>query len=72
MRKEYSRSDFKKLERGKFYKEAVKGSAVAILDPDIAKSFPSSEAMNNALRGMLEIKEKTAGLAKGSIRRKKK
>ena len=49
MRTEYSRSDFTKLERGKFYKEVSKGNSVVILNPENAKAFPSSEAVNNAL-----------------------
>lgn len=55
MRVEYKRSDFAKLERGKFYKEAVKGTAVVLLDPALAKAFPSSEAVNEALRGLLTL-----------------
>lgn len=55
MRAEYKRSDFAKLERGKFYKEAVRGTAVVLLDPALAKAFPSSEAVNEALRGLLTL-----------------
>ncbi len=55
MRTEYKRSDFAKLERGKFYKEVVKGTAVVLLDPALAKAFPSSEAVNEALRGLLTL-----------------
>lgn len=55
MRAEYKRSDFTKLERGKFYKEVVKGTAVVLLDPALAKAFPSSEAVNKALRGLLTL-----------------
>ena len=39
MRTEYKRADFTSLARGKFYKEAVKGTAVALLNPAIAKAF---------------------------------
>lgn len=55
MRAEYKRSDFARLERGKFYKEVVKGTAVVLLDPALAKAFPSSEAVNEALRGLLTL-----------------
>jgi len=34
MRAEYKRSDFKKLERGKFYQRVVAGSNVVVLDPE--------------------------------------
>lgn len=54
MRAEYKRSDFSKLERGKFYK-AAKDTAVVLLDPALAKAFPTSEAVNEALRGLLAL-----------------
>lgn len=62
LRKEYNRSDFKKLERGKFYKEAASGTVVALISGEIAKSFPSSQAVNEALQGLLEIKRKTESI----------
>lgn len=65
MRAEYKRSDFVKLERGKFYAEAVKGTSVAILEPAIAKAFPTSQAVNEALYDLLELADK----AKRTIRR---
>lgn len=64
MRDEYQRSDFVTLERGKFYKEAIKGTSVVLLDPVIAKAFPTSEAVNAALRGLLTLTEETARLTK--------
>jgi hypothetical protein len=59
MRPEYKRSDFTKLERGKFYAEVAKGTSVALLDPAIAKAFPTSEAVNEALHGLLASMDKT-------------
>ena len=60
MRAEYKRSDFPKLERGKFYKEAAKGTTVVLLEPTLAKAFPTSEAVNEALRGLLTLTKQTA------------
>ncbi len=60
MRSEYKRSDFKTLVRGKFHAEVVKGTSVALLDPAIAKAFPTSEAVNEALRGLLTLTDQTA------------
>ena len=68
MRAEYKRSDFSTLERGKFYKEAEKGTSVVLLEPDLAKAFPSSEAVNEALRGLLALTEQTAKLARSGPR----
>jgi hypothetical protein len=60
MRAEYKRSDFSKLERGKFFKAAAKGTSVALIEPKLAKAFPTSEAVNEALRGMLLLADETA------------
>lgn len=72
MRPEYKQSDFKKLERGKFYAEAVKGTSVALLDPAIAKAFPTSEAVNEALLGLLMLTEQTARITGRSKRTPRK
>ena len=72
MRPEYKRSDFKKLERGKFYAEAIKGTSVALLDPAIAKAFPTSEAVNEALLGLLTLTEQTARITGRSKRMPRK
>ena len=62
MRTKYKRTDFTNLERGKFYKEVAKGTSVALLDPAIAKVFPTSEAVNAALLGLLAFTEQTTRL----------
>ena len=72
MRPEYKRSDFKRLERGKFYAEAVKGTSVALLEPAIAKAFPTSEAVNEALSGLLTLTEQTARITGRSKRTPRK
>ena len=59
MRAEYKRSDFGKLERSKFFKEVAKGTSVAFIDPKLAKAFPTSEAVNQALRGLLALADET-------------
>lgn len=60
MRSEYKRADFSKLERGKFFKDVAKGTSVVLLDPKLAKAFPTSEAVNQALQGLLDLTEQTA------------
>ena len=68
MRAEYKQSDFTKLERGKFFKQVAKGTTVALLDPLIAKAFPTSEAVNEALSGLLALTEQTARITGRSKR----
>ena len=68
MRREYKRSDFSSLERGKFYAEVAKGTSVALLEPWIAKAFPTSRAVNEALSGLLELTKKTSRITRRSTR----
>jgi hypothetical protein len=49
--------DFSKGVRGKYAKQYAKGTNVILLDPDIAKAFPTSESVNKALRSILQKKE---------------
>jgi hypothetical protein len=62
MRAEYKRSDFKKLERGKFYQRVIAGSNVVVLDPKVAKAFPSSAIVNKTLKDLLELARKSSRL----------
>ncbi len=72
MRREYKRSDFSKLERGKFYAEVAKGTSVALLEPSIAKAFPTSRAVNEALSGLLELTKKTSRITRRSTQTRAK
>lgn len=50
LRRQYRRSDFPSgLVRGKYAARMAAGSNIVRLDPDIAKAFPTSEAVNEAL-----------------------
>jgi len=72
MRREYKRSDFSKLERGKFYAEVAKGTSVALIEPSIAKAFPTSRAVNEALSGLLELTKKTSRITRRPTRMRAK
>ena len=50
MRAEY---DLRGGVRGKYFAEYQKGTNLVLLAPDVAKSFPDSEAVNQALRKVL-------------------
>lgn len=60
LRAEYRRSDFKKLERGKYYERVKASSNVVVLDPEVAAVFPNSEAVNKALHSLVEVAEAAA------------
>lgn len=72
MRAEYKRSDFAKMERGKFHAEVAAGTAVALLEPAIAKAFPTSQAVNEALASLLALTEKTSRTTRRSARMRAK
>ncbi|HEV7784052.1 MAG TPA: hypothetical protein VGQ28_01880 [Thermoanaerobaculia bacterium] len=72
MRAGYKRSDFGRLERGKFFKEVAQGTSVALIDPTLAKVFPTSEAVNEALRALLALADETARLTGRSKRTARK
>ena len=45
--------DFSKGVRGKYAKRYAEGSNVVILSPDMAKVFPTSESVSEALRTLV-------------------
>jgi hypothetical protein len=55
LRSEYKRADFGQLVRGKYADRIKEESNVVLLEPDIAQAFPNDEAVNKALRYVLEI-----------------
>lgn len=62
MRTEYLREDLGKGVRGKYLKQYVKGTNLVLLDDKVAKAFPTAEAVNEALLGLLVLTEQTARL----------
>lgn len=59
LRPEYKRSDFGRLQRGKYAQRLAEATNVVVLDPELSKAFPNDRAVNKALRGLLR-KRKTA------------
>lgn len=57
MRPEYDFSQLKGRVRGKYVERYREGTNVVLLDPDVAKVFPDSEAVNQALRALAQIIE---------------
>ena len=50
---EYTREQLGVGVRGKHYKHFMQGNNVVVLQPEIQKAFPTSEAVNKALASML-------------------
>jgi hypothetical protein len=72
LRPEYQ-FDYSKAVRGKYYRRLLKeGANIAVLEPDIAKAFPDSAAVNDALRSLLEVTRSTQRLTMRSKRTARK
>lgn len=63
LRVEYSREDFGVMTRGKYADRVAKASNVVVIDPQLAKVFPNAEAVNEALRGLVEIAKSSTRIA---------
>lgn len=53
MRKDYGELLGKGV-RGKYYEAAIRAKGLAKIDPDLLLLFPTSQAINEALRAMLK------------------
>ena len=62
-RPEYRRQDFGPMVRGKYAARMREASNVVVLDPDVAQAFPNAQAVNEALRGLLELAKASARLS---------
>lgn len=59
---ELKRDQLGKGVRGKYLKHFMQDSNVVVLQPEIQKAFPTSEAVNKALASMLAFAQETQGL----------
>ena len=60
LRPEYDLSQLKGGVRGKYHKQAMAGTNLVLLDPDLARSFPDSTSVNRALRLLQNVATKTS------------
>ena len=61
LRPEYKREDLGKGIRGKYFEEYSKGTNLVLLSPDVAEVFATEEAVNEALRSLIRLAEKSTG-----------
>ena len=50
LRPKYDLSQLQGGVRGKYYRRAIAGTNIVLIEPDLATLFPDSEAVNRALR----------------------
>ena len=46
--------------RGKYYRQAMAGTNLILIEPELARVFPDSESVNRALRLLMETAEASA------------
>lgn len=71
IRAEYKREDLGKGVRGKYLGRVSRGTNLVLLDDKVAKAFPTSAAVNEALLGLLSLTEQTARITRRSSARTK-
>ena len=53
LRPEYDFSSMKGGVRGKYARRAREGTNIVLIEPEVADAFPTEEAVNEALKGVL-------------------
>jgi len=69
LRPEYDLSNLKGGVRGKYYKKAIAGTNLVLIEPELAEVFPDAESVNRALRVLADT---AAAVARPSRRRRRK
>ena len=72
LRPQYRREDLGQGVRGKYFEAYQKGTNLVLLSPDVAKVFSTEEAVNEALRSLISVAQKSTGLTRRSTGRAKK
>ena len=72
LRPEYKREDLGQGIRGKYFESYQKGSNLILLNPEVAKVFPTEAAVNEALISLINVAKKSTGLTTHSTGRAKK
>ena len=63
MKAEYDPDIFDNAVVGKYAKRVTESSNIVVLPPDLAKAFPNTEAVSNALRQVLQLANSVHGVA---------
>ncbi|HYL34440.1 MAG TPA: hypothetical protein VEV17_00860 [Bryobacteraceae bacterium] len=65
---EYELSQLKGGVRGKYYRQALAGTNLMLIEPELAEVFPNAESVNRALRLLVN----TAEAAAAPVRRRRR
>lgn len=68
LRPEYDLTKLTKGVRGKYYKQAMAGTNLVVVDPELSKVFPDSASVNRALRILCDAAGKSTQPSRHSIK----
>ena len=68
LRPEYRREDLGEGVRAKYYDDYISGTNLVLLSPDVASVFSNEAAVNDALRELIQLARKSAGVTDRSRR----
>ena len=68
LRPEYKLEDLGQGIRGKHYEEYQQGTNLVLLSPDVAAAFPTEEVVNETLRSLIKIAQRSKSLSGSSPR----
>ena len=72
MSAEYTRENLGPLVRGKYAARYAKATNIVVIDPSLAKVFPNSESVNDALRNLLAVATAATSITTRSSRTTRK
>ena len=72
LRPVYNREDLGPGVRGKYFESYQKCTNLVLLSPDVAKAFPTEESVNETLRSLINLAQKSVCPTKRSTGRAKK
>ncbi len=65
LRPEYRRGDLGPGVRGKYLEAYRSGTNLVLLSPDVAKAFPNEKVVNDALRSLISVAQRSVSPKKG-------
>jgi hypothetical protein len=69
LRAEYDLSALGPGVRGKYFRRASSGTNLVLIEPDLARAFPTGKAVNNALRMLVDVAAAAPGKKRRTHRR---
>jgi hypothetical protein len=60
LRPEYDLSTLKGGVRGKYHKQAIAGTNLVLIEPELSEVFPDADAVNRALRLLADTAKRSA------------